>query len=235
MIRLQGVQICAGTLELTGIDADIRTCDYVVVMGRTGSGKTTILEAICGLRPIEHGRIEVAGRDVTRLPPAAREIGYVPQDLALFDTMSVRENLAFAPRIRGRSAGWIDDRIDRLASLLHIDELLDRSVRRLSGGEAQRVALGRALSFDPPVLLLDEPLSALDEPTRNDAYDLLRRVRSETGVTVMHVTHSRAEADALATRRLLLEDGRISCQTPDHRVAEDPGSPPPDPPSNVLR
>lgn len=210
MIRLHNVQITAGTFELAEISFEVRAGEYAVLMGRTGSGKTTILEAIGGLRPIRHGSIQIADRDVTRLSPAGRSIGYVPQDLALFDTMSVRDNLSFALKIRGRDSRAISKRVDRLASLLHLEDLLDRSVTRLSGGEAQRVALGRALSFEPAVVLLDEPLSALDEPTRIETYKVLRRVRSETDVTILHVTHSTAEAEALATQRLLLDAGRVN-------------------------
>ena len=178
-------------------------------MGRTGRGKTTLLEAICGLRKVESGRIVLHGDDVTEWSPADRQIGYVPQDLALFPTLTVRQHLEFAVRLRKLPPAVIRERVDEMSALLGITPLLERHVQGLSGGESQRVALGRALSFHPAVLLLDEPLSALDDATRGEMYALLRSIRERTGVTVLHVTHSRQEAAALADRLLLLEDGRI--------------------------
>ncbi len=179
-------------------------------MGKTGSGKTTILEAVCGLRPARSGRVLLLGRDVTRLEPADRGVGYVPQDLALFPTLNVRDNLAFAPEVRGWGREEIAARVGELAELLGLGRLLDRRPQGLSGGEAQRVALGRALAFRPRVLLLDEPLSALDDETRAEMYTLLRSVQRQTGVTTLHVTHSLSEARALADRILLLKDGAVS-------------------------
>ena len=129
-------------------------------MGKTGSGKTTLLEALCGFKRIVSGSIQLDGRDVTALSPADRGIGYVPQDLALFQTMTVRQHLAFAQKIRSCDRAAIDRRVAELAELLGLTRLLERRPAGLSGGESQRVALGRALSFYPRVLLLDEPLSA---------------------------------------------------------------------------
>jgi ABC-type sugar transport system ATPase subunit len=174
-------------------------------MGKTGCGKTTLLEAICGLRQVHAGRIVLLGRDVTQLKPAQRGVGYVPQDLALFPGHTVREHLAFALEVRRWSRAAIDARVRELAGLLGITHLLDRYPQGLSGGEAQRVALGRALAFHPPVLLLDEPLSALDEDTRSEMATLLRDVQRQTGVTTLHVTHSLTEARRLADRLFVLE------------------------------
>jgi ABC-type sugar transport system ATPase subunit len=168
------------------------------------------LEAICGLRRIEAGQIRIYGRDVTRFAPGERGIGYVPQDLALFPTMSVRQHLAFAPQIQGCSSAVVKDRIDRWASELGIQTLLDRSIHKLSGGERQRVAMGRALSAVPKVLLLDEPLSALDDQTRREMQGLLRSITRSTGVTTIHVTHQLQEAEVLANLRLELIDGVVS-------------------------
>jgi ABC-type sugar transport system ATPase subunit len=178
-------------------------------MGKTGSGKSTLLEAIAGLKPVEGGAVELTGRDVTRLRPADRGVGYVPQDLALFPTLTVREHLAFALVVRRWDRTAIDRRVAELSDLLGLGSLLDRGPQGLSGGESQRVALGRALSFRPRVLLLDEPLSALDEETREEAYDLLRTVHRETGVTALHVTHSLTEAKKLGDCILRLKDGRV--------------------------
>ena len=146
---------------------------------------------------------------MTNLPPGARNIGYVPQDAALFPTMSVSENLSLAMRVRGTPRAEIEDRIDFLSEWLRIDHLLERYPAKLSGGEAQRVALGRALAHSPPVLLLDEPLSALDEDTRDEIYELLDSVRESGRVTVLHITHNRSEAEKLGDIKLRLTNGQI--------------------------
>jgi len=209
VIELKNICIRVGDFALENVSFAASPEQYVVVMGQTGSGKTTILESICGLRRIERGQILVQGIDVTNWPPADRQIGYVPQDLAVFPTLTVREHLAFALRLRRVKGDELTSRIGKLASTLGIDHLLHRKVDRLSGGESQRVALGRALSFQPPLLLLDEPLSALDETTRQEMQSLLRKVKETTGGTILHVTHSNEEARALADRCLELVDGQL--------------------------
>jgi ABC-type sugar transport system ATPase subunit len=200
MIHLDRVSIRSGGFTLSDVSLHIEAGEYVALMGRTGQGKTTLLEAIAGLREVTAGRVLLDARDVTELPPAERGVGYVPQDLALFPTMTVAENLAFALSVRGDSSASRQTRVKDLAGWLGISALLDRPVRGLSGGEAQRTALGRALAFEPKVLLLDEPFSALDEATRHEMHQLMQSIRQRTGVTVLHVTHSSAEAAALATR-----------------------------------
>ena len=215
MIELREIAIRAGKFSLDNISMVIPSGQYAVLMGPTGHGKTTLLESICGLRKIASGRVLIHGVDVTSWSPSDREIGYVPQDLALFPTLSVREHLAFALRLRKQSAIQIKHRVDELATMLGITHLLERGVTRLSGGEAQRVALGRALSFRPPVLLLDEPLSALDETTRHEMHSLLRQIQQASQVTMLHVTHNSAEAEALADRRFVLEGGKIQSSSTD--------------------
>lgn len=209
MIELRNVSIKAGQFSLEGVSLEIAQGQYAVLMGQTGRGKTTILETICGLRTVHAGGVLIQGTDVTGWSPADRQIGYVPQDLALFPTFSVREHLEFALRLRKQPSREIDQRVGELSEVLGIGHLLNRAVRGLSGGESQRVALGRALSFRPAVLLLDEPLSALDEATRREMHALLNKVKVNTGVTTLHVTHSVEEAEALADRRFVLEDGRV--------------------------
>ncbi|MDG1872482.1 MAG: ATP-binding cassette domain-containing protein [Mariniblastus sp.] len=209
MIELQAATIKAGDFSLNEISFRIETGEYAVLMGPTGQGKTTILEAICGLRQLARGKIILKGRDVTGLSPAERAIGYVPQDLVLFPTMTVRQQLEFALDVRRVKRQRQKARVEELAELLGISYLLSRKINGLSGGESQRVALGRALSFEPNVLLLDEPLSALDESTRLAMHELLRNVQDQTGVTTLHVTHSQEEADALADRQLILENQEI--------------------------
>ncbi len=209
MIALENLALRAGAFALDGVSFRVETGQYAVLMGKTGAGKTTLLEAVAGLKPVRAGRVLLMGRDVTALKAAERGVGYLPQDLALFPTMTVREHLEFALRLRRWSNGAVAGRVAELAELLGIGHLLPRRPEGLSGGEAQRVALGRALSFHPRVLLLDEPLSALDDETRQQMYALLRTVQRQTGVTALHVTHNLSEAKALADRLIVLKDGVI--------------------------
>lgn len=209
MIVLSGIALRQGAFSLDDVSLEIPTGKYGVLMGRTGCGKSSLLEAVAGLRPIAAGRIELNGVDVTAFPPAGRGAGYVPQDGALFKTKTVFEQLAFALRIRRWSRHQIEERVSELAAELGIEPLLDRYPAGLSGGEAQRVALGRALAFHPRVLLLDEPLSSLDEETRDQMIDLLKRVHSQENVTVLHVTHGRAEATRLGDVVYTMDGGRV--------------------------
>ena len=209
MITVEGLVVTAGDFRLQEIALEIPTSAYGVLMGRTGCGKTTLLEAICGLKRVDAGRILLHGRDITRLRPAERGIGYVPQDCALFETITIYEHLAFALRLRRWKRARIQGRVQELAQLLGITHLLQRRPHGLSGGETQRVALGRALSFHPRVLCLDEPLSALDHDTRLEMCGLLESLKQRLGVTVLHVTHNRAEAARLADRLFVFSEGRI--------------------------
>ena len=209
MIVVENISVRAGEFRLDNVSLRIPTGGYGVLMGKTGSGKTTVLESVIGLRSVVKGKILLHDRDVTNLKPAVRGIGYVPQDGALFTTMTVREQMALALIIRGVPAEGILRRVEELAEWLGISHLLHRKPRGLSGGERQRVALGRALSFRPRVLCLDEPLSALDNQTRRQMCELLVNVRKKTGVTTLHITHNIEEAEALADCLFRIEDGRI--------------------------
>jgi ABC-type sugar transport system ATPase subunit len=222
MISIEHLSIHAGSFRLTDVCLEVPSGQYGVLMGRTGCGKTTILEAILGLREVSGGRILLDGEDVTRLDPAARGVGYVPQDGALFAGMTVREHLAFALQIRNVGPRQIKDRVESLAETLGIAHLLGRRPRGLSGGERQRVALGRALSFRPRILCLDEPLSALDAETRHQQIELLRDLKRTARVTTLHVTHNPEEADLLGDRRFRLEGGRIRWSGSPARPAEGP-------------
>lgn len=210
MIAVEQLTVQMGRFALVEVSFAVSTGEFAVLMGRTGSGKTTLLEAICGLKPVSSGTIRLNGRDVTRLKPAERGIGFVPQDAALFSTLTVREHLAFALTIRKWDRAAIEPRVAELADLLGLTKLLDRKPAGLSGGEAQRVALGRALAFRPSILCLDEPLSALDEDTKEDMYKLLLSVQEHERVTALHVTHSREDAERLADVILRIEDGKVT-------------------------
>lgn len=209
MIRLDKLSIKAGSFQLNNLSLEIPTGHYGVLMGSTGSGKTSILEAVAGLRPTTAGGIWLDGRNVVDLPPGERGIGYVPQDGALFRTMTVREHLAFALKLRGEKKSVIATRVAELAASFQIAHLLDRRPLGLSGGEIQRVALGRALSFGARFLLLDEPLSAVDEATRDSLIGLLNNIRHTREVTVLHVTHSSAEAACLGDIVHKIIDGNM--------------------------
>ncbi|MEN1680657.1 MAG: ATP-binding cassette domain-containing protein [Planctomycetota bacterium] len=212
VIEIQDLTTAAGQFRLTGVSFSVADRAYAVLMGATGSGKTTLLETICGLRRAESGTIRLGGQDVSNWPPAARRVGYVPQEGAVFPRMTVRENLAFGLRMAGRPRREREERAEQLAALLGVSALLDRRATRLSGGETQRVALGRALATRPQVLILDEPLSALDEATHAQMLELLQTVRKEAPVTILHVTHNRHEAEQLADTRLLIERGRVAME-----------------------
>lgn len=205
MIRVDNLNVQAGLFALKNFCLQVQPNEYVVLMGRTGCGKTTLLETICGLRRAVSGKILVGSTDVTKAAPESRGLGYVPQDLALFPTITVRGHLEFALRLRRHSRDSIARRTQEIAGQLSIAHLLERYPKGLSGGESQRVALGRALSFRPPVLLLDEPLSALDAGTRGELIALLNQIKLTRTVTVLHVTHNLEEAHALADRIIQLE------------------------------
>ena len=214
MIDARHLQIRAGDFSLSNLSFSIPQGAYAVLMGKTGSGKTTLLEGICGLRRITDGSLFLNHRDITCLPPASRGIGFVPQEAALFQHLSVADHLAFALRVRRWPDDTVRSRVRELAEALRITAILDRKPAGLSGGEAQRVALGRALSFHPEVLCLDEPLSALDDETREEICAVLAAIHRQSPVTVLHITHNRREADRLATVTLHLVEGRIETDPP---------------------
>lgn len=209
MIRLDSVTLTRGSFSLREITLAVPTGAYGVLMGPTASGKTSILEAICGLRRISSGKIFLDDRSVEQEDPAERGIGFVPQEAAIFPTMSVLRQIELPMRVRHWSRGRIAERVEKLANLLAIEHLLGRRPRGLSGGERQRIALARALSFGPTILLLDEPMSALDDDTREQLYASLEAVRAETRVTALHVTHNANEAARLGDVILRLEDGFV--------------------------
>jgi ABC-type branched-subunit amino acid transport system ATPase component len=209
-ISFEHVAWSAGTFRLNGVSFSVPAGNYAVLMGKTGCGKTTLLEILCGLRRPADGRVFIGDCDVTALPPGERGIGYVPQDGAMFPTMTVREQIGFALKIRHWSAETITTRVQELSGQLGVAHLLDRLPQNLSGGERQRVALGRALAAKPSVLLLDEPLSALDEELRDELAALLKRVQREFSLTALHITHSRREAEQLADVMFRMEAGQVT-------------------------
>lgn len=209
MISIKDCTIQAGKFKISQINIDIPTGDYGILMGQTGSGKTTILEALCGLRKVSAGKIMINGLDVTKKRPAERNIGFLPQDIALFDHMTVYEHIAFGMRIQKWDKKSIDHRVQELAEQLQITHLLRRKPAGLSGGEKQRTAMGRALAIRPQVLCLDEPLSTLDDHTHEDVVNLIKSVTSENKITTLHITHRKSEAQLLGDHFFELSEGKI--------------------------
>lgn len=210
MIRIDNLTVRAGKFQLENISFEIQTGQHAVLMGKTGCGKTTILEAICGLKHVTDGTIWLNDRDVTMMRAGDRGIGFVPQDGALFSTMTVRDHLAFGPRAQGWIRCAIKERVAELSTDLGLTNLMKRKPFGLSGGERQRVALGRALATRPQILCLDEPLSALDEGTHEEIAALIKRLVTDYKITTLHITHSRREAELLGDRHFHLEDGRLT-------------------------
>lgn len=207
MIEVRNLCIRQGNFEMRNISLCLDAGAHGVLMGKSGCGKTTIMESICGLRRIDSGSITLAGRDVTALRPGERNIGYVPQDGALFPTMRVYDQIAFGLNVRKVVRSEVHARVSEVANVLGISRLLDRMPAGLSGGEKQRVAIGRAIAVRPAILCFDEPLSALDEETRQEIIDLLIRLRRESPITTLHITHQRSEAKDLADQIFVLKDG----------------------------
>lgn len=198
-------------------DFDVESGETLVVLGPSGSGKTLLLETIAGFHNHE-GTVALDGRSLTDVPPERREFGFVFQDYALFPNMTVRENVAFGTRYHGTARDP-----DELLSELGVADLAERDPRTLSGGERQRVALARSLAVRPEVLLLDEPLSSLDVPTRQRLRDDLQTVLD--GMTAVHVTHNRTTARALADRIVVMADGHILQHGTPADVFDRPASP----------
>ncbi len=191
------------------IDLVVNNGELMCLLGPSGSGKTTTLRMIAGLIEPDEGRIIFDNIDTTNTPPRLRNIGMVFQSPALFPNMTVMQNIAFGPDVRGWDSKSITVRVYELADLLGIRHLLQRRVREISGGEAQRVALARALAARPSLLLLDEPLSSVDPLLRDRLQNEIRRIQQELGVTAIYVTHNQNEAFAIADRVAILNDGLV--------------------------
>jgi ABC-type sugar transport system ATPase subunit len=207
MIRTEEISFRIGTFELQRLSINIAKGEYFILLGPPGSGKTIFLECLCGLKKINSGSIYIDESNVTNIEPRARGIGYVPQDYALFPHLSVEKNIAFGLRFRGCQHKEIQSKITETAELLDIRRLLSRRIHGLSGGEKQRVALARALVLQPKVLLLDEPVCALDEVTRQEVCAQLLSIQRQLDLTTIHVSHNLEEAFTVADRAAILNVG----------------------------
>lgn len=223
MITLDHIIYRVGAFNLEA-SLEIRDEDYFVLAGKTGCGKTSLVECICGLRPVSGGRVLADGTDVTAAGPRHRRIGYVPQDGALFEHLSVRNNVLFALKVAGAPRADKEHVLGELAEKLSIGHLLNRGIHGLSGGERQRVALARALAARPRALLLDEPVSALDESSRDAVCRELSKIHRDFKVPVIHVCHSSEETRLVATRMAIMRDGRIAQVGAPGDLFENPGS-----------
>jgi len=221
MIEVKGLSLRLGEFNLKDINLSIADGEYFVILGPTGAGKTVLMECLAGIHHPKHGEIWLDGADITRLAPEERDLGYVPQDYVLFPFLTVLENVAFGLKRKQRGNG-VRDRVDRLAALTGIAHLLPRDTRSLSGGEKQRVALARALAPSPRILLLDEPLGALDQRTARSLRLELRRVHRELGLTTVHITHDLMEALEMADRVAVIQDGRIEQVAPPEEMLFSP-------------
>ncbi|GAI05298.1 unnamed protein product [marine sediment metagenome] len=209
MIEVKNLCVELESFRLQDINLTVDEGAYFIVLGPTGAGKTVLLETIAGLYPVESGEIWLSGKEITRLEPEKRGISIVYQDQALFPHLSVEDNIVFGLRLRKQARQEIAASLDWLTELLGISHLLERKPNTLSGGERQKVALARALSTKPQVLLLDEPLSALDPETREAIQRELRRIHDRLKVTTIHVTHDFEEAIALGDYIAVLGEGGI--------------------------
>jgi sn-glycerol 3-phosphate transport system ATP-binding protein len=192
-----------------GVDWHIEAGEFVVIVGPSGCGKSTLLRMIAGLEAVTSGRIHLAGRDVTELEPAQRDIAMVFQNYALYPHMSVYNNMAYGLKIRGLSRQAIDERVQRAAEILEIQAYLSRAPRQLSGGQRQRVAMGRAIVREPSVFLFDEPLSNLDAKLRVQMRLEIKKLQQRLGITSVYVTHDQVEAMTLGHRLMVLNGGHV--------------------------
>ncbi len=198
------------TVAVDGLDLDVAAGEFVTLLGPSGSGKTTTLRLIAGFLHPSAGTIELAGRDVTGIPPYRRDIGMVFQNYALFPHMTAGANVAFPLEMRRVPKDEARDRVRAAFSLVRLHGYEDRYPRQLSGGQQQRVALARALVFEPRLLLMDEPLGALDKKLRDQLQLEIKRIHEELGITVVYVTHDQEEALVLSDRIAIFNEGRIA-------------------------
>jgi molybdopterin-binding protein len=216
MIEIRNLSVDLGEFILSDVSLTIEEGDYFIILGPTGAGKTVLLESIAGLYPIKNGEIWLRGTNVTSLEPEKRNIGIVYQDHVLFPHLTVRDNICFGLKMHKMEKQAIEERLNWIVELLNIGHLLHRRPDTLSGGERQKVSLARALSTEPEILLVDEPLSALDPESRETVQRELRELHRKLGITILHVTHDFEEAISLGNHIAVIGEGQLKqIGTPD--------------------
>ncbi len=221
-LRLEDLYMDLGEFSLCGVSLEVERGDYLTVMGPTGAGKTILLECIIGFYSPDKGRVFLDGNDITDQAPEKRRIGIVYQDYALLPHMTVHGNIEYGLKKVEADKTLRKSMVRDMAESLQIDHLLHRSPDTLSGGEQQRVALARALVVKPRMLLMDEPLSALDPRTRRDIRALLRQAVKERDITVLHITHDMDDVWGLADKVAIFKDGRLVQHDTLHKVFHRP-------------
>ena len=225
-LSIESVSVAYGaTPVLNNVSLAIERGEMVALLGSSGCGKTTLLRTIAGFVKPSAGRIVVDGRDITNLPPEARQTAMMFQSYALWPHMSVAANIGYGPRMRGVAKARIAERVQDILKLLQLEGYGSRDVAALSGGQRQRVALGRALAVDPLLLLLDEPMSNLDYKVRLELRHELRALQQRVGITAIYVTHDREEALTLADRIAVVDAGRVVQYGTPEEVFHRPASP----------
>jgi multiple sugar transport system ATP-binding protein len=225
-IDLDGVtkEFGAGVLAVDNVSLTIADGEFMVLVGPSGCGKTTLLRSIGGLERVTSGRILIGERDVTTAPPGARDLAMVFQNYALYPHMNVRQNLGYALKVRRMPRREIRQRVDAVARMLGLEELLDRRPKALSGGQQQRVAMGRAIIREPAAFLMDEPLSNLDAKLRVSMRTSLQQLHSRLGTTTVYVTHDQVEAMTLGQRVAVMKDGRVQQVDAPQRLYDEPAN-----------
>jgi len=226
-LALRGVSKRFGEIEaVRGIDLELASGEFVVLLGPSGAGKTTTLRLVAGLEQPDAGSVHIAGRDVSALAPALRDVTFVFQQYSLYPHLSVFDNLAFPLRspLRRRSEDDVKRKVTEVATMLRIADKLNNPATKLSGGQMQRVAIGRALVREPALTLMDEPLSSLDAKLRNDLRLELKRIQQDLGATMLYVTHDQTEAMTLANRIGVLERGALVQLGTPQQIYENPAS-----------
>jgi putative spermidine/putrescine transport system ATP-binding protein len=225
-VRLEGLTRRYGAVTaLDRLDLTMHRGEFIALLGPSGCGKTTALRLLAGLEDADEGRVVVDGKDVTRLPTNKRDMGMVFQAYSLFPNMTARQNVAFGLRLRNVAETERNKRAGEMLELVGLSAQADRYAYQMSGGQQQRVALARALAIQPTVLLLDEPLSALDAKVRAQLRDEIRRIQLEVGITTLFVTHDQEEALAIADRVGVMHGGKIAQLAPPADVYHRPSTP----------
>lgn len=208
-VCLKDLSFRIGDFSMRDLSLKVRCGEYYVLTGPNGAGKTILVKLIAGLLRPDRGEVWIQGRPVTDLPPWKRNIGYVPQDGLLFPNYTVARNIDFGLRMRHAKAKHRKQEVARIADILEITHLLDRRIEGLSGGEQQKVALARALILNPTLLLLDEPVSAIHEESRDPLCKQLKRIHTQLKITTLHVSHNRDETSLLADRVGIMMNGTL--------------------------